>query len=118
MSQNIAALLRHIEGEPPFTILDFGCGPGRDLKGFAALGHRVIGLEGAARFSQVSYDELLRDRLAYGTPDVVAERLGSLRDTLGLSGVVIEPNVGGGIRQERVYRSLRLFAEGVAPKLR
>ena len=31
MSQNVEALLRHIDGEPPFTILDFGCGPGRDL---------------------------------------------------------------------------------------
>ena len=29
VSQNIEALLRHIEGEPPFTVLDFGCGPGR-----------------------------------------------------------------------------------------
>jgi predicted TPR repeat methyltransferase len=27
VSQNIASLLRHIEGESPFTILDFGCGP-------------------------------------------------------------------------------------------
>jgi hypothetical protein len=34
VSQNIEALLRHIESEPPFTILDFGCGPGRDLKVF------------------------------------------------------------------------------------
>ena len=50
VSQNIAALLRHIEGEPPFTILDFGCGPGRDLKAFAELGHVAVGLEGAARF--------------------------------------------------------------------
>ena len=50
VSQNIDALLRHIEAEPPFTILDFGCGPGRDLKAFAALGHTPIGLEGAARF--------------------------------------------------------------------
>jgi hypothetical protein len=39
VSQNIAALLDHIRGEPPFRILDFGCGPGRDLKAFAALGH-------------------------------------------------------------------------------
>ena len=31
VSQNIAALLRHIEGEPPCDILDLGCGPGRDL---------------------------------------------------------------------------------------
>ncbi len=50
VSQNIAALLGHIEAEPPFTILDFGCGPGRDLKTFAALGHIAIGLDGAARF--------------------------------------------------------------------
>jgi SAM-dependent methyltransferase len=50
VSQNIAALLRHIEGEPPYTILDFGCGPGRDLRTFSALGHTAIGLEGAERF--------------------------------------------------------------------
>jgi SAM-dependent methyltransferase len=39
VSQNIAALLKYIEGKAPFTILDFGCGPGRDLKAFAELGH-------------------------------------------------------------------------------
>jgi len=50
----------------------------------------------------VSYDDLLRDPLAYGTPDVVVEGLAPLRDTLGLSGVVIEPNVGGSVSQEQV----------------
>ena len=50
VSQNIAALLQHIEGKPPFRILDFGCGPGRDLKTFASLGHHATGLDGAARF--------------------------------------------------------------------
>ena len=50
VSQNIDALLRHIEGESPLVILDFGCGPGRDLKTFAGLGRTAIGLEGAARF--------------------------------------------------------------------
>jgi SAM-dependent methyltransferase len=54
VSQNIAALLRHILGEPPFTILDFGCGPGRDLKTFAGLGHVAIGLDGAARFAAMA----------------------------------------------------------------
>ena len=29
VSQNINALLSHIKGRPPFTILDMGCGPGR-----------------------------------------------------------------------------------------
>ncbi len=54
VSQNIAALLRHIIGEPPFAILDFGCGPGRDLKTFTGLGHRAIGLDGAARFAEMA----------------------------------------------------------------
>ncbi len=50
VSQNIEALLRHISGTAPYTILDFGCGPGRDLNAFTRLGHRAIGLEGAASF--------------------------------------------------------------------
>jgi SAM-dependent methyltransferase len=54
VSQNIAALLSNIEGAPPFTILDFGCGPGRDLKTLAAAGHVAIGLDGAARFAQMA----------------------------------------------------------------
>ena len=47
VSQNIAALLDHIEGLPPFRLLDFGCGPGRDLKTFRELGHDATGLEGS-----------------------------------------------------------------------
>ncbi len=56
VSQNIAALLQYIEGEPPYTILDLGCGPGRDLKTFAELGHRARGLEGSARFAAMARD--------------------------------------------------------------
>jgi len=48
--QNIESLLQHIEGEAPFSILDFGCGPGRDLSAFAALGHEAVGLDGAPQF--------------------------------------------------------------------
>ena len=54
VSQNIGELLRHIEGAPPFTILDLGCGPGRDLKALRALGHRAVGLEGAASFAAMA----------------------------------------------------------------
>jgi SAM-dependent methyltransferase len=52
--QNIEALLRHIETTPPFTLLDFGCGPGRDLKVFAGQGHKAVGLEGAAHFAAMA----------------------------------------------------------------
>ncbi len=50
VSQNIEALLRHIRGNAPFTLLDFGCGPGRDLQTFTRLGHHAIGLDGAQSF--------------------------------------------------------------------
>jgi SAM-dependent methyltransferase len=52
--QNIDALLSAIEGKPPFAILDFGCGPGRDLKAYAELGHVAVGLEGSARFAAMA----------------------------------------------------------------
>jgi SAM-dependent methyltransferase len=57
VSQNIAALLRHLAGTPPFTILDFGCGPGRDLKAFTALGHIAVGLDGTDRFVAMARED-------------------------------------------------------------
>lgn len=58
VSQNIDALLRALAvagpgpgpAPAPFTILDFGCGPGRDLATFTRLGHVAVGLDGAAEF--------------------------------------------------------------------
>ena len=47
VTQNIETLLRHIRGAAPFRILDFGCGPGRDLAAFRARAHAAIGLEGS-----------------------------------------------------------------------
>jgi alkanesulfonate monooxygenase SsuD/methylene tetrahydromethanopterin reductase-like flavin-dependent oxidoreductase (luciferase family) len=73
--------------------------------------------EFARRIAAADYDEILRTRLAYGTPDAVATRLAGLRDDLGLSGFLLEPNVGGGIPREKVFNSVRLFAEEVAPAL-
>ncbi len=73
VSQNIDALLRHIEGEPPFSILDFGCGPGRDLLAFTARGHRATGLDGTVQFvemarQQTGCDVWLQDFLALDLP--------------------------------------------------
>src|ERR1700694_1518923 len=74
VSQNIATLLQYIESEPPFTILDFGCGPGRDLKVFADLGHIAVGLEGAAHFvvmarAHSGYKVWQQDFLKLNLPD-------------------------------------------------
>ncbi len=54
VTQNIAALLDAIEGAPPFTLLDFGCGPGRDLQALTAHGHVAIGLEGSPEFAALA----------------------------------------------------------------
>jgi SAM-dependent methyltransferase len=54
VSQNIDALLRHITGAPPWRILDVGCGPGRDLATFRAMGHEATGLEGSAQFAAMA----------------------------------------------------------------
>jgi SAM-dependent methyltransferase len=54
VEQNIEALLRHIQAPPAFTILDFGCGPGRDLQAFVQRGHRAIGLEGAQALAEMA----------------------------------------------------------------
>ena len=74
VSQNISALLQYIQGEPPFAVLDLGCGPGRDLKAFTELGHVAVGLEGAARFAEMARtlsgcEVWLQDFLKLDLPD-------------------------------------------------
>ena len=54
VSQNIDALLGQLPGPGPFTILDFGCGPGRDLKTFTQRGHVAVGLDGSAAFVRMA----------------------------------------------------------------
>ena len=54
VTQNIRKLLQYIDGESPFTILDLGCGPGRDLKAFCDLGHVAVGLDGVSSFVEMA----------------------------------------------------------------
>ena len=70
------------------------------------------------RLSAITYEDLLRDRLAYGSPDTVTKLLREIVDELGLDGVVAEVNVGGGIAKDKVLASVKRFATEVAPALR
>ena len=74
--------------------------------------------ERGRRLAGVTYEDLLRDRLAYGSPETVVERLKDLTQDLHLSGVIAEMNVGGLVPRERILDSLRLFADEVVPALR
>ena len=74
VSQNIAALLQSIEAAPPFELLDFGCGPGRDLVTFKALGHHATGLDGSPPLAALARansgcDVLEQNFLALDLPD-------------------------------------------------
>lgn len=54
VSQNIEALLKVLPQQKGLDILDFGCGPGRDLQRFKALGHNPTGLDGSQAFCEMA----------------------------------------------------------------
>ena len=56
VSQNINALLEALPKNKSLDILDFGCGPGRDLATFKSLGHKPVGLDGSSEFCQMAQD--------------------------------------------------------------
>ena len=116
--QNIEALLTSIPGPPPHRILDFGCGPGRDLIQFTALGHYAVGLDGSLALVCMARREsgcevLHQDFLALELPDAhfdgvfanaslfhvprqeLARVLGQLRETLRPEGVLFSSNPRG-----------------------
>src|ERR1700736_4454656 len=68
VSQNYAAFLDAIEGDPPYSILDLGCGPGRDLSHFRSLGHEAVGLDGSRQFVAMarSHSQTLKRAAAQG----------------------------------------------------
>ena len=50
-------------------------------------------------------------------PETLMHPLQELQEELGLSGVLMEPNVGGLLSPERLDHSIRLFGQEVAPQL-
>jgi alkanesulfonate monooxygenase SsuD/methylene tetrahydromethanopterin reductase-like flavin-dependent oxidoreductase (luciferase family) len=71
-----------------------------------------------ARLGSLTYEDAQRDKLAYGTPEMVVDRLEQLREQLGISTVLAEMNCGQEIPNEHMLSSMRLFMEKVAPQLR
>jgi alkanesulfonate monooxygenase SsuD/methylene tetrahydromethanopterin reductase-like flavin-dependent oxidoreductase (luciferase family) len=75
----------------------------------------------AERFRQLArtpYDDVLKQRLLYGTPEAVVERLQEYQDTLGITGVVLEMNYGGRVPYDRVINSMRLLTTRVLPRFK
>lgn len=118
VSQNYAAFLGAITAAPPFTLLDFGCGPGRDLAYFRSLGHRAVGLDGTLAFVEMAraatgcevvhqnflnlsleserFDGVFANASLFHVPSQELERvLGQLRDALVPGGVLFSSNPRG-----------------------
>jgi SAM-dependent methyltransferase len=118
VAQNLDALLQHIEGTAPFAILDFGCGPGRDLAMLRALGHDPVGLDGCHAFCEMArlhagcdvweqdflaldlpaarFDGVFANASLFHVPSADLRRvLGELRSTLKPRGVLFYSNPRG-----------------------
>jgi len=72
----------------------------------------------AERMANLSYDEILEKKVAFGTPAQLIERLMELRAELGIDGILLEPNSGGLIPLALERESLRLFTHEVIPAFR
>jgi alkanesulfonate monooxygenase SsuD/methylene tetrahydromethanopterin reductase-like flavin-dependent oxidoreductase (luciferase family) len=70
----------------------------------------------AARFDTITWEQLVAETLAVGSPDTVADRIEEFR-RLGVGEVLCWMNFGG-LPQERVRRSMELFAREVMPRFR
>jgi len=70
------------------------------------------------RVASTSYDDILKQRVMFGTPAAVVERLQEYQEALGISSVVLEVNYGGQIPYDRVVNSVRLLTERVMPQLK
>jgi len=69
----------------------------------------------AERLAGLSYEDMLKTKIAFGTAEHLVDRFNQLKEELGLDGVVAELNPGGLIPEERVLRSLKIVTEKVMP---
>jgi alkanesulfonate monooxygenase SsuD/methylene tetrahydromethanopterin reductase-like flavin-dependent oxidoreductase (luciferase family) len=70
----------------------------------------------AERLAAVSWERLVRETLAFGSPDTVARHIEAMR-AMGVGQVMCWMNFGG-LAQDKVRRSMELFAHEVMPRFR
>jgi alkanesulfonate monooxygenase SsuD/methylene tetrahydromethanopterin reductase-like flavin-dependent oxidoreductase (luciferase family) len=69
----------------------------------------------AERMANLTYDDILDRKVAFGTASQVIDRLTQLREQLGLDGIIAELNPGGLIPLELERRSFQLLTHDVMP---
>ena len=90
----------------------------RESAGQAGLEATELRQGRAAALADMSYEQMLETKVAFGTGESLIDRFSQLKEQLGLDGVVAELNAGGLIPEDRVTRSLRVLTEQVMPTFR
>jgi alkanesulfonate monooxygenase SsuD/methylene tetrahydromethanopterin reductase-like flavin-dependent oxidoreductase (luciferase family) len=70
----------------------------------------------ADKLGRVTWEDLVRETLAFGSPDTVARHIAYMRE-LGVGQVLCWMNFGG-LPQDKIRRSMELFARDVMPRFR
>ncbi|MGH7895426.1 MAG: LLM class flavin-dependent oxidoreductase, partial [Candidatus Binatia bacterium] len=70
----------------------------------------------AERLKTITWEGLVRETLAFGSPDTVAGHIAQMR-ALGVGHVLCWMNFGG-LAQDKIRRSMELFAREVMPRFR
>jgi alkanesulfonate monooxygenase SsuD/methylene tetrahydromethanopterin reductase-like flavin-dependent oxidoreductase (luciferase family) len=70
----------------------------------------------AERLGTINWDDLVRETVAFGSPDTVAARIEEMR-ALGVGQILCWMSFGG-LAQDKVRRSMELFAREVMPRFR
>ena len=71
--------------------------------------------EQARQLSSLSYDEILRTKVAFGTGPALIDQLRQLKEELGLTGIAAELNPGGLLPFGQEMRSLEILTQQVMP---
>ncbi|PHS79599.1 MAG: SAM-dependent methyltransferase [Rhodospirillaceae bacterium] len=118
VTQNYQALLDALEGDHRHVVLDFGCGPGRDLVYFKTQGIEAVGLDGSKEFVDMAraetdcevlhqnflkldlgenrFDGIFANATLFHVPAAELPRiLGELYDSLKKGGVLFSSNPRG-----------------------
>jgi alkanesulfonate monooxygenase SsuD/methylene tetrahydromethanopterin reductase-like flavin-dependent oxidoreductase (luciferase family) len=69
----------------------------------------------AQRLSTLSYEDILSRKVAFGTGPALIDRLGRIREELGVTGIAAELNPGGLLPFAQEMRSLEILTQQVMP---
>jgi alkanesulfonate monooxygenase SsuD/methylene tetrahydromethanopterin reductase-like flavin-dependent oxidoreductase (luciferase family) len=104
--------------EPQHSIMQFYRQLGEQLEASASTaGSRAVEQRDVRgrRLREITFDEVLRDKVIVGTPERVTSRLRMLKEELGLDGILAELNSGGLTPRAGVLHSLQLLCREVMP---